>query len=481
MARMPKYCETPDGKLEPLQGPSAFTNRARNWRDIQGIKPLKKGRPRIGLTQTSKSEQGDQICSDLMPSHKASFREPAAFQQNVDSSAPYSPAIFGQSAYLDSIHPKLQAPDVLTSIDNTDFALDNIKHGLNVEEADRAGHIKRWKVGGKTRLDNENGTTAQRATNQTRQNKAKKRPSFKPNRSNHDGDRQTTPLLSSGVINQPQRNPYLLSNDGGFSGSQPNVHPYFCPLVGDNEGFGWDNHPIPQTIAEPNNLYQCRFLPQEPNYQSDLASTNAMDRFMDRSSTGLTVPAVSPDFPTQYPSLWSPPPRMTYDAPYAQSGDGVERSPQMRGIQGPMLGDCNGSQQWSLPGRFNPVDDIYGPDASLAQGSPPRVTSSIQVDGHNDPNLPATTRYDFRGYAPLYEIEVIEIEAALHRTRQCFEEAHPFDAVPPTAWLSYDGARAVLEVRHRELCDSHGQRVTPLAGLGPWHETLDNWPSAKEI
>ena len=169
---------------------------------------------------------------------------------------------------------------------------------------------------------------------------------------------------------------------------------------------------------------------------------------------------------------------MPYDTPYALPEDMEEHGLQTCEYQNPMPDDCNGSQQRLFLGSSTLMDSSYGHAESSALDSCRNNWSSGPIDGRN---VPETPMYDFREYEPLYDIEVMEIEAALHRTRRCFEEAHPFNVAPPTTWLSYNGARAVLETRHRNLCEAQGQRVTPLVALGPWYHTLDSWPLASEI
>ncbi len=59
MARMSKYTERVDGNLELLQLPSAFTNRSIDWRDANGLRSLKKGKPRKAII-ISDDESGEE-------------------------------------------------------------------------------------------------------------------------------------------------------------------------------------------------------------------------------------------------------------------------------------------------------------------------------------------------------------------------------------------------------------------------------------
>lgn len=189
IARMPKYCETSDGKLQALQGPSAFTNRAKHWRARQNMQPLKKGRPRNNIPEGLPPEQSG---------HGLPKRAP------------------------------------------------------NDEESHDAGRTKRPRLGADDPFDNQKGTVAQRTAVQIRKQPARKarrgaQVQAHPDSASDQPSDSVNPYSMSGNSTDPQ--PFneaesrpLVAPDGSYSGRDP---------MADFEGFFINQFPLPQPTVDP--------------------------------------------------------------------------------------------------------------------------------------------------------------------------------------------------------------------------------------
>ena len=410
---MPKYCETPDGRLQALQGPSAFTNRAKSWRDRQNLKPLKKGRPRKTSTEASKSRQ-----------------------------------LHNGSA----------------------------KHSLHEEDSHSQVPKKRLRLGSNDPFDNEKGTAAQHAATQIR-NRQKR----KPRRS---VQRQIDPSLPSIVGDQSSDSMGSSDIFGRLMDPQPISEPAVDPFATADKVTDWNDDPQLGEMVELEDLYESQFQTTESAYHPATINDDLVYHLayqpVTRSSADLPLPAVPTSLSTQGQSCNSSRLSNWPYSPCALPGDRLELGPWWTESLSTQPSDQYGMHHPPTPELANRMGNPYRYQDPVFYLSPNESTSGV-LSSNFDLYLQAAPLPDFRNYEPGNDEEMLEIEQALSRTLDSFEEAHPDDSAPATAWFSYSESKRMLETRHRELCQASGSRVTQLAGLGPWYHTLDNWPSARKI
>lgn len=415
---MPKYCETSDGSSQALQGPSAFTNRASSWRKRQKLSPPKKGRPRKHRPETSVEQESGNGCAQGAPDDEGSHQ---------------------------------------------------------------GARKKRPKSGGDDPSDHGRGTAAQQAAAQLG-NKSGKKPQ-------RGAQSQTSPDSASIVVDQPSRIGHPYYNLEGMTQLEPlGESGLGSPTAVDDPGSRQDQDPGEMTELE--GSYETQFLTPQDTIDPRLITYDPANHELypqqPISSSMLPTSTLTPG-PSNQGHLDSP-----------QSGEDPDSSQELPESEQAF------SMQWSddetmqpseqFPTQYPPVPDPantedkwpsnQAPASNVTSGEPPVPSSSdfgsnLSTQDHSTQGQVAQP-FDFRDYEPRSDADIDEIQGALNRTINSFNEAHPNEIAPKTAWYTYNESFVILEGRHWELCEFYGSLVSPLAGLGPWYHALNHWRHAKE-